>query len=195
MDTYYRPAIVISLDNGIGTASARSIEGFHLHQALTHCSHLLENFGGHKLAAGLTIKAANIDHFRTLINEFARDTISPDDLIPSLNIDCEVPFSELNMDLIEMVNSLEPYGEGNPTPVFCSRGLTVKTVPMVMGKDTIKFWVTDGKMTISVVGFGMGKYCSLLKQNQKVDLVYQLAIDDWNKEPIVHLKLKDVKIC
>ena len=97
------------------------------------------------------------------------------------------------MDLVEVIDSLEPYGEGNPAPVFCTRGLTVKTPPQIMGKDTIKFWVTDGKVTLSVVGFGMGKYCSLLKMNQKVDLAYQLGIDDWNKQPIVHLKLKDIK--
>lgn len=194
-DTYYRPAIVISLDNGVGTASCRSIEGFHLHQALTHCSSILETFGGHKSAAGLTIKFANIEAFRTRINEFANVNMSAEDMLPSLNIDCEIPFSELSMELVEMIDGLEPYGEGNPAPVFCSRGLTVKSPPQVMGKDTIKFWVTDGNVTLSVVGFGMGgKYISLIKMNQKVDLAYQLGIDDWNKLPTVHLKLKDVKL-
>jgi len=194
-DQFYRPAIVISLDNGIGTASARSIEGFHLHEALTHCSELLEEFGGHKLAAGLTIKTANIEKFRTLINDFAKTSMVAEDLIPALNIDCEIPVSTLNMDLVEMIDSLEPYGEGNPAPVFCSRGLIVKTPPQVMGKETLKFWVTDGKVTVSVVGFGMAtKYASLIKPNQKVDLAYQLGIDDWNQQPTVHLKLKDIKI-
>ena len=194
-DTYYRPAIIISLDNGVGTASCRSIEGFHLHQALSHCSDMLVTFGGHKLAAGLTIKTEHIEKFRDEINAFAKINMQAEDLIPSLNIDCEIPLASLSMELVEMIDSLEPYGEGNPAPVFCSRGLTIKTPPQLMGKDTIKFWVTDGTITVSVVGFGMGlKFGSMIKMNQTVDLAYQLGIDDWNKLPTVHLKLKDIKL-
>ncbi len=192
-ETYYRPTIVISLDNGIGSASARSIDGFHLYDALTHCSEILETFGGHKLAAGLTIKSDNIARFREMINEFAHENFQEENLIPTIKIDCEIPLSAIDMKLVEVVDSLEPYGEGNPQPLFCSRQVTVKTPPMVLGKDTLKFWISDGKTTLSAVGFGMAKYRDMVSVGAKIDIVYQLSIDDWNKEPIVQLKLKDLK--
>lgn len=192
-ETYYRPAIVISLKDGVGTASARSIEGFHLHEALTSCAQMLETFGGHRLAAGLTIRAENIERFRQAINDFAQEMIIVSDLAPSLEIDLEMPFSQLSLDWVEKLNALEPYGEGNPEPVFCSRQLIVKSRPQILSKETIKFWVTDGQSTLPVVGFGMSRFKEILNLNQQVDLAYQVGIDDWNKAPAVQLKLKDVR--
>ncbi|MCR4336191.1 MAG: single-stranded-DNA-specific exonuclease RecJ, partial [Candidatus Omnitrophica bacterium] len=193
-EKYYRPTIVISVEDGIGTASARSIDGFHLHEALTHCGEILENFGGHKLAAGLRIREENIDQFRQQINEFAERILEAHHLTPRLDIDSDVPLHRINLEFAKLINHLEPYGEGNSIPVFCSRQLTLKSQPAVLGKDTLKFWVTDGKITVQVVGFGMGKYREFLSLGQKVDLAYEVGIDDWNKDPIVQLKLRDIKI-
>lgn len=192
-DMYHRPTVVISLEDGIGTASARSIEGFHLHEALRHCSEILENYGGHKLAAGLTIREENIERFKQAINEFAKDVLQIRNLIPALNIDYEIPLSSLNMDIAQAIELLEPYGEGNPEPLFCSRQLTVKAQPQVLGKETLKFWVTDGETTVSAVGFGMAKYREIVRIGAKVDLAYQITVDDWNKAATVQLKLKDIK--
>lgn len=194
-EMYYRPAIIISIQDGMGTASARSIQGFHLNEALAHCSEILEAFGGHKLAAGLTIREENVGNFRDLINHFANDILEVCDLMPTLDIDCEIPLSSLSLDLINKIDLLEPYGQGNPAPVFCSRNLIVKTKPMVMGKNTLKFWVTDpsGQMTVSAVGFGMGKCQEFISVGQRIDLAYEMAIDDWNKPAVVQLKLKDMR--
>jgi single-stranded-DNA-specific exonuclease len=192
VERYYRPAIVISTDEGVGVGSARSIDGFHIFDALTHCSKMLVNFGGHERAAGLTLKEEHIEVFRETINAFANDVIRLEDLVPNLTIDGEIPLSELSVDLVQIVESLEPFGEGNPSPVFCSRRLTVKSPPQLMGKDTLKFWVTDGQTNIQAVGFGMGKYRELIGLNSVVDLAYQLTVDDWNKSPAVSLKLKDI---
>ena len=101
-----------------------------------------------------------------------------------------IPF---DLDLMELISSMEPHGEGNPAPVFCSRGLTVKSPPSLMGKDTIKFWVSDGTKTISAVGFGMGSFKDRVKLGGQVDLAYSLSIDDWNKAPAVQLMLKDIR--
>lgn len=193
-DRYYRPAVVISVKDGLGTASARSIDGFHLHRALTDCSGCLENFGGHEGAAGLTIKEENIDPFRKLINEVAHKTLETQQLIPTIAIDSEIPLSSLTMDLVDTLEQMEPFGEGNPSAVFCSRRLTVKSRSALLGKDTLKFWVTDGTLTISAVGFGMGAYHALIKPQEKVDLAYQVCVDDWNKEPTPQLKLKDIRM-
>ncbi len=194
MDTYYRPAIVISLENGVGVGSARSIEGFHLFEALTRCSHLLENYGGHEHAAGLTIKRENIDSFREAINRFAHEVMDVRLLAPTLDIDCEIPIAQVNMELIKTIEVLEPYGEGNPSPVFCSKRLTLKSTPLVMSRDTLKFWVSDGKVTVQAVGFGMAKFYGMIAHAKSIDIAYQVSIDDWNKEPAVQLELKDIKL-
>jgi single-stranded-DNA-specific exonuclease len=191
-DKYYRPSIVISLEDGVGTASARSIDGFHLHEALTRCARYLENFGGHAGAAGLTIKAENIDPFREMINEVARETLEVKRLLPTLMIDCEIPLSGINMELAEIIDSMQPFGEGNPQPIFCSRGVTVKSYPAILGKNTLKFWVTMGNFTISAVGFGMADYKDMVAPGQKIDLAYEIGIDDWNKMPTPQLILKDI---
>jgi single-stranded-DNA-specific exonuclease len=193
-DKYYRPAIVISLDGGVGTASARSIDGFHLHYALTNCTQYLESFGGHSGAAGLTIKEVNIDPFRALINEVAQETLEVKKLIPTLVVDCEIPLRSINLELAGIIDSMEPFGEGNPVPVFCSRQVMVKSRPAILGKNTLKFWVSDDHFSISAVGFGMAEYKEMVIPGQKIDLAYEISIDDWNKAPTPQLKLKDLRI-
>jgi len=193
-DKFYRPSIVISVENGVGTASARSINGFHLHEALTHCAEYLENFGGHAGAAGLTIKSENIDPFRLLINKLAQETLEVKKLVPTVNIDCEIPIACIDMAMADIIDFMQPYGEGNPSPVFCSRQVTVKSHPAVLGRGTLKFWVEDGHFAISAVGFGMAEYKPMIKVGQRVDLVYEIGIDDWNKAPTPQLMLKDLRI-
>ncbi len=193
VEKFYRPTVVISLKDGVGTGSARSIDGFHIFEALRHCADLLENFGGHKHAAGLTIAEQKIAILRNMLNEFAEKVLPTENLIPTLDLDCEIPLSEISLDLVRKIEDLEPYGEGNPLPLFCSRRLTVKGPPMIHSKDTLKFWVTDGKLTVSAVGFGMGRYYDLVLRSPQIDLAYALSIDDWNKSPTVQLKIKDIK--
>jgi len=193
-DRYYRPAIVISTNDGVGTASARSIDGFHIYDALADCADCLENFGGHEGAAGLTIKEENIDPFRNMINKVAEKKLEIKKLVPTLSIDCEISLKNVNMKLAETVESMEPFGEGNPAPVFCSRNLTVKGCPRVLGRETLKFWVAEGHLTISAVGFGMARFKDIVVPGAKVDLAYEVTIDDWNKAPTAQLKLKDIKL-
>jgi single-stranded-DNA-specific exonuclease len=193
-EKYYRPTIVISLENGIGKGSGRSIENFHLFDALTNCSEVLQEFGGHRHAAGLTILKGNVAQFRKVINDFARINILPEDLLPSLNIDCQVPLSVLNVELVRDLENLAPFGMGNPQPVLCSRNLELKGEPMLLGKETIKFWVSDGKLTAQVVGFGRADLFSVLSAANRMDLTYSPSIDDWQDEPAVQLELKDIKI-
>lgn len=193
VEKYYRPTVVISIIDGQGTGSARSIEGFHLHEAFSKCSDVLDNYGGHKRAAGLRLKHENIDAFRAAINDFAQSAMPREEVVPVLDIDCEIPLASIDMDLVEIIESMEPHGEGNPAPVFCSRGLTVKSAPAIMGRDTLKFWVTDGTRSLSVVGFGLGSLKENVRLGTKVDIAYSLGIDDWNKAPTPQLMLKDVR--
>lgn len=194
MEKFYRPTIVISLENGIGKGSGRSIENFHLFDALSKCGHLLEEFGGHRHAAGLTILHSNISQFKKLINEFAKLNILPEDLSPSLNVDCQIPLSALNVEVVRDIENLAPFGMGNPVPVLCSRNLKIKSEPLLMGKETIKFWVSDGKLTAQVVGFGRADLLSALSIDTQLDLVYSPSIDEWQEEPAVQMELKDIRI-
>ncbi|HRZ39693.1 MAG TPA: DHHA1 domain-containing protein, partial [Candidatus Omnitrophota bacterium] len=194
VETFYRPAVIVTLENGVATGSARSIDGFHLHEALTSCSDVLEDFGGHRLAAGLTFRQEHTDELRRRLNDYAQSFLKPEDLTPVLLVDAEVPLRDLTVDLVNRIDLLEPYGEGNRPPVFCTRNLTVKSHPMCLAKETLKFWVSDGETTLSVVGFGMGKFKNDLALNQVIDVAYELAIDDWNKEPTAQLRLKDIRL-
>ncbi|MBF0595111.1 MAG: single-stranded-DNA-specific exonuclease RecJ [Candidatus Omnitrophica bacterium] len=192
-DKFGRPSVVISTQEGVGVGSARSVPGFYLNEAFAHCACLLESFGGHQRAAGLKLHQKNIADFRLKVNLFAKDIAATQDLKPVLDIDAELSLSLATMDIVHTVEALAPYGEGNPVPVFATRRLMVKSRPQVMGKDTIKFWVTDGRVSLSVVGFGMGSDCSELRMGHAVDIAYTLGIDDWNKAPQVQLMLKDIR--
>jgi single-stranded-DNA-specific exonuclease len=192
-DKYGRPTIVISLSEDLGVGSARSVEGFHLHDALTSCSDVLESFGGHKHAAGLKVKRENLAEFRSRLNELASG-MTTEELEPTLSIDAEVTLKDADLELINTLDILEPHGEGNPEPVFATRRLMVKSRPQMMGKDTIKFYVTDGRVTRQAVGFGMGEDNAHLRMGQAVDIAFTLSIDDWNKAPQAQLTLKDIRV-
>lgn len=193
-DRYYRPSIVISTREGIGTASCRSIDGFHIHNALSACQEMLVTFGGHEGAAGLTIREEFIDNFRTMINEVAAKTLEIKKLTPTLAIDCEIPLASIDEALVQTIDELQPYGEGNPSPIFCSRGVVVKSYPQIMGKGTLKFWVEQGEKVISAIGFGMERFAGMISPGGRIDLAYEMAIDDWNKAPQAQLRLKDIRL-
>ena len=143
-------------------------------------------------AAGLKVKEGRIREFRTLINAYASGVMVGVSE-PILDIDVEIPLTQVSMDLIKTLGTLEPHGEGNPAPILTTRRLMVKSRPQVMGKDTIKFWVTDGRVSVVAVGFGMGADCAGLRMGQAVDIAYTLAIDDWNKAPQPQITLKDIR--
>ena len=192
-EKFGRPSVVISIQDGLGTGSGRSVAGFYLNEAFAHSAQVLESFGGHQRAAGLKVREDRIGEFRSRINLFAKAVAAERDLVPVLDIDAELLLPLATMELVKTVEALAPYGEGNPMPVFAARRLMVKSRPQIMGKDTLKFWVTDGRVSISVVGFGMGSAFADLRMGQAVDVAYTLGIDDWNKEPQVQLMLKDLR--
>jgi single-stranded-DNA-specific exonuclease len=193
-ERYGRPAMAIAFENGIGVGSARSVEGFHLNEALAHCADILEGYGGHKRAAGLQIKIEFMDQLRSRLNAFAEKIFVDGAPVPVIEVDAELPLNAVDMDLVNAVAELEPFGEGNPAPVWATRRLMVKSKPQLMGKDTIKFWVTDGRASVSAVGFGMGNEFGDLRMGQAIDMLYTLGIDDWNKAPQAQVMLKDIRV-
>lgn len=191
-DEFYRPTILISEKGEYCRGSARSIKDFSIFEALVHCQKYLKNFGGHKYAAGLTITKKNIQDFRRDINNFAQQVLLKEFLLPSIEVDMEISLSDLNEDLIYELSRLEPFGPANPEPIFYTRNLTLRSEPAVLGRDTLKFWVTDSKRTYPVIGFGLTALKQKLIETESIDLVFRPQLDNWQDNRDIILEAKEV---
>ncbi len=191
-DRFYRPVIAISLDEKLCKGSGRSIKNFHLFEALGECSRFLNTFGGHAHAVGLTITRESIEDFRGSINSLAHKKLSLEDLLPSLDIDMELSLSDLDEESVSELDKLAPFGTGNGEPLFFTRGLKLKGEPKSLARETLKFYVTDGKDTREVIGFGMNSLKTSLQEAKSFDLIFTARMDNWQGEPSVILEAKDI---
>lgn len=191
-DRYYRPTIVISLTEDLCRGSGRSIKNFHLFQALLECKEHLKNFGGHSHAVGLSVNKDSIEEFRKKINRLAHEKLLLEDLIPSIEIDMGIDLCALNEQLVDELKVLEPFGTGNPEPLFYTRNLKLKGEPQILSRETLKFWVSDGDITYQAIGFGMSNFKESLKSADSFDLVYIPRIDSWQGETAVLLEARDI---
>jgi single-stranded-DNA-specific exonuclease len=191
-DRFYRPTIVISLSEGLCKGSARSIKNFHLFDALLECKEFLSSFGGHAHAAGLVINKEKIKDFKSTINRLAHNRLTLEDLLPSLDVDMQIEFSDLNEEVISELERLEPFGTGNPEPLFYTRRLRLKGEPQILGRETLKFWVSDGAFTYQAIGFGMSSFKDSLTQANSFDLVYTPRLDTWQDNLAVLLEVRDM---
>lgn len=191
-DRFYRPTILVSLDGKYGKGSGRSVEKFNLFDILIQCKDMLIGFGGHEGACGLTIEKDRLDEFRDKINIEAGRYVSEDIFNPQLDIDMEIPLNLLTGDVIDEIESLAPFGEENPRPVFSSRNLIVKDGPKQIGKKGFKVWVTDNNITCEAISFGRNEI-SAPKTGSGIDLAYIPSINDWQGLQSIQLELKDIK--
>lgn len=192
-DKYWRPTFVLGLEDEVYRGSGRSVNNFHLFDALCECDTLLQTYGGHRNAAGLTVVKDNLEKFKEHINQVARSRLSPKDLIPVLSIDAEVPLSTWqDQELVADIERLAPFGMGNQRPIFCSRNLVLKSAPTRVGKNTLRMWLSDADTTLKAVGFGMADFSSLLQEGSCVDAAYAISLDTW-QEPVAQLEIKDLK--
>lgn len=191
-DRFYRPTIVISLNEDLCKGSGRSIKNFHLLQALSECKDFLETFGGHSHAVGLVVRRVSLEDFKNSINRLARDKLILEDLLPRLDIDMELALSDLDETVIAELRALEPFGKGNEEPLFYTRNLKLKGQPQLLGKNTLKFWVSDGNIIYPAIGFGMGGFQSSLINADCFDVVYTPRMDSWQGDESVILEAKDI---
>ncbi|MGQ9609980.1 MAG: single-stranded-DNA-specific exonuclease RecJ [bacterium] len=192
-ELYYRPTILISLDGDVGHGSARSIPEFDIFDALTKCSHLLSKFGGHKSAAGLSIPRENINKFRVEFSKIVESKLSENDLQPKVDIDAEVSLSEFSEKIIEQLSLFEPYGLGNPQPLFAVNGLSVKGFPGTdkSGKH-LRMLVTDGKNTFGTIAFNKGTLeREFSEKNIKFSIACRPYINVWNDSKSIELKIEE----
>lgn len=178
VERYGRPTFLIAFDGEIGKGSGRSISRFDLHAALLECGDLLERFGGHHMAAGLTIHRSRLDAFRERFGDVARQALGPDDLGPEQRVDLELRLDEVTSDLERLCRHLEPCGQGNPGPVFGIRGVRF-TNRSTVGSGHLKGTLDDGTNRIAVIGFQWADRVPWLA-DEPVDVAFRIECNEWN---------------
>ncbi|MDD6214013.1 MAG: single-stranded-DNA-specific exonuclease RecJ [Firmicutes bacterium] len=194
LENFYRPCVLISCENGKGKGSGRSIEGFNLFDALTACSGELTEFGGHSLAAGLSIEQDKIAEFRKKINEYAKKNMNSEMLVPKLKIECVLEKSDITMNAAKIISRLEPFGMGNDIPVFAAYGLKVLHVSCIgtEGKH-LRLLLGAGGRQFRAVGFGMGELAQRISVGQKADIAFTMSVNIYQNNENLQLLLKDIK--
>jgi len=190
LQQFYRPTIIVGGDGAHWRGSGRSIPGFDLAEALRQCRDLLVRHGGHAMAAGVTLEIANLDSFRSRLNELARAALKAEDLQASLRLDAEVGLEEITLDCLSALHRLKPIGQGNPAVHFISRRLNHQRPLQRIGADKqhVKMWITDGANTQEAVWWGAGQE-SLPVAN--FDLAFAPEVNDYNGRRGVQLKVLD----
>jgi single-stranded-DNA-specific exonuclease len=189
VELYTRPAILIATENGIGKGSGRSTARFDLHAGISACRDLLLRFGGHRVAAGLTISADRIDDFAAAFNAVARERLTPDDLVPEHRIDLEIAAGEGLGDLDAAVRHFEPFGMGNPAPTFVSRGVLLDAPPRTVGSDGLKLIIRAGEGRFEAIGWGMADLAPGLAEGVPFDIAYRLETDAFGGQERLVAKL------
>jgi single-stranded-DNA-specific exonuclease len=185
-DKYYRPSFVISFENGLGRGSARSIKSVHLMEALEKCSDSLCTYGGHKKAAGIEIFKEGLDEFRRNINNYIKENTQAEDLIPVLDVDLKLDFSDINIEFIEALESLEPFGEENPKAMFASFSVSKKSSPKKINSG-YSVWLSDGNRTFEAVVYDSG-LLDILEYADKFDIAYTLQKNTYHNEPVLAVR-------
>ena len=198
VDKFYRPTIMIntaSTENGIAQGSGRSVPGFCLLSAIQACSHHLASFGGHKMAAGITIEHDKIDQFAAEFEAYARQNLNRGDETAKLHIDALVPLSEFRKEMVSELQLLGPFGQGNPEPTFATKGVRLAGPPKRVGagREHLQLAITDNTATIRCIGFRFGKLEKKLLEHDFFDVAYQPQINTYNGNSSVEFVLTDVQ--
>ena len=193
-ETYHRPAVIISLSNGTGKGSARSVKGFDLYENLTECRELLDGYGGHPMAAGLTLDRKNLEDFRTRFSNLAYETLADDDLVNSLDIEGEMDLNLIDGRFMDFLEKLAPFGPGNMTPKFITRHVIPVGNPRLVGNgDHLKFRAKKGETSYDAIGFNMGNHYEKLITGKPIDIAYVVEKNEWQGRTSIQLNIRDIK--
>ena len=190
-DLYFKPSILLCYEDDIAKGSGRSIPGFDLHDALMKCQDTIEKFGGHSMAIGITIKRDKFEDFKNEFEKVAKDA-KIDEIIPIINIDAKINLSEINKEIVESLKQLEPFGEGNKTPIFVLKNLKIDSIRSLSEGKHIKMTLKDGNTIINAIGFNLGYLANEYKIGEKIDVVGTLEINSFNGVDNLQINLKDV---
>ena len=195
-EKYYRPTVVLTESEGIASGSARSVKDFDVYNAIEACSDLLEQFGGHKYAAGLTMKVENVEAFKQRFEEVVSNTILDEMLTPEIEIDCELRLDEIEPKFFRVLKQFAPFGPGNMSPVFISKGVTHNGSLRVVGTNHLKMEVFQGneKRTFPAIAFNMAKMSNIITNYKPFDICYTIEENDWNGSINLQLVVKDIRV-
>lgn len=195
IENYYRPTLVFTKNEDKLVASARSVSGFNIYNALEACQEYLEQFGGHKYAAGLTIKEENYNKFKEAFERIVSQTIDKELLEQRINIDLEIKLEDVSSIFFETLKRFAPFGPENMTPVFLSKGVKAKEFRTVGDGSHLRIVLTNIEETVSFVaiGFGLADKKTILEKGQPFDIVYQLEENIWNGRASIQMRIKDIQ--
>ncbi|MEX2351602.1 MAG: single-stranded-DNA-specific exonuclease RecJ, partial [Balneolaceae bacterium] len=196
VDAYYRPVVMLSTVDGVVKGSARSIGGFNIYDALCECEDLLLQYGGHEFAAGLTLEKSNLEPFRERLGRIAGEQLADRDFLPELKIDARIELSDVNRRFWKLLSQFEPFGPGNPKPVFVSRNVRVQSGPSVVGRGHLKMKLSqDGSPPFDSIGFNMHEYLPMIREakGEGFDIAYELEENFWNNRRSLQIHLKDIQ--
>ncbi len=195
IEHYYRPTIILTESNGKATGSARSVDGFDVHEALTKCEDLLEQYGGHKYAAGLTLSLDRIDAFRARFEDVVSKSITEDQKIPKVNIDVELPLRYVNFKTNSIIAQMEPFGPQNMTPTFGTKNVFVKSIPQILKEEHAKGYIFEGNGDKSYewIGFGLAEKAKKIKPNHPFQIAYHIEENNFMQQRSIILNVKDIK--
>ena len=193
-DRYACPTVLIALEDGIGKGSGRSVKGFNLYEALCDSAPLLERFGGHELAAGLTIREENIQQFRENMEAWAREHVNPRELMPILHIDCPIAPEFISTEATRGLDVLEPFGMGNPQPVFSMCDLLVEEITPISSDRHVRLTLSKDGQTYTAMLFGTGQGGCGFAQGNYVDAAFCLEINEYRGRCSVQLVIRDIQL-
>ncbi|ALS27029.1 single-stranded DNA exonuclease RecJ [Paenibacillus sp. 32O-W] len=197
LEKHYKPTVILSVDGetGLCKGSARSIDGYDLHAALTSCAELFEHFGGHQAAAGMTLHRDRLAELERRLGEWALRTLTDEDWIPKTRVDLVCALEEASVETIEQLDRLQPFGADNPSPRVLIANVNVAD-RRTMGKDGkhLKLSLAGGGRLLDAVGFGMGGYAEQLAQGAYVSVIGELAMNEWNGNRRPQLLMKDLRV-
>ena len=194
VEKYHLPTIMIAIHDGEGKGSARSIPGFHLCEALKECEDLLIRYGGHKYAAGLSIKPENIAEFRERFKKVSIDNLTREDTTPKLSIDLEIELTDVSDEFVRTIEEFSPFGPQNMRPIFLTRNCEVVGNPYVVGNNHLRMKVGKEGAVFDVIGFGFGHMAHVLHaKGCLVDIVYALEFNTYHGVTKIQIRLRDIK--
>ena len=197
-ESYYRPTIVLTKNGGAYTGSARSVQGYNLYEAINSCSDILESFGGHAFAAGLTIQPKNIKEFEQRFENTVQDTINDKQLKPTIEVDAELPLNSIKNGFFKLLNQFEPFGVGNEQPIFkCKNVKAVRGSVRIVGQKHLKMDLIEEnrpKVRISSIAFNQINHLDYLLNENSFDICYSLGINDWKGKKTLQAIIKDIRI-
>ena len=194
-EEFHRPTVIISMENGSGKGSARSVNGFDLYLALSECKEHLDGFGGHPMAAGLSVRSEKLDDFRNAFIEVANEWINEDQLEPTITLDSEISLKDITPRFMDFLDKLSPYGPGNMRPKFALMNCEVTGTPKVIGKtgEHIRFQIKQGMRSISAIGFGLADKYEMLITGKPVDVACVVETNEWQGNVSTQLNVRDIR--